>query len=250
MILGAVIAVIVTSPGKNPPVLRPAGLTADSAGLSAVAFRWSGPASGPVPDRYEILRNGRRAGYVPGSITFYRDTGLAPASSYAFQVIAIRDGRLSARSAVLTVATVTPPVSAAVLAGTWYAQYKLTSVVNFSWIKARSWTETWKFTPACGAGTCAVLLSSGGSGNENAFTVSLARSGSVFTGSVPVRNFAYCKASSSSMPTTMTIRMELKNAGVTGTTWAATSWSGTATMKVSATRKCTAGTVVTAVGSS
>jgi len=242
-----VAGVLIATPGKPAPVLRPAGLTSDSAAVSEVAFRWSGPATGPVPDRYEIFRDGRLVGHVPGNITFYHDTGLAPASSYKYQVIAIRDGKLSPRSRVLDLDTVTPPVSEAVLTGTWTAHYALSSTNHFTWSGAKSWSDSWEFTPVCQSGPCSVTLA--GKFNGSAFTASLTRAGAVYAGTAPLRHWAYCNSSKTYIPSTLSIRIQIQDAGVTGLTWTTSSWHGTATVSIART-KCNPGKVNTNVSSS
>jgi len=86
---GGVTAVDPLGPAP-PPLLRSAGLVAGSSTTSSVAFRWAGPASGPPPDKYLILNDGKVIGSVPGTVTSYRGTGLAPATAYRFRVAAVR----------------------------------------------------------------------------------------------------------------------------------------------------------------
>lgn len=246
-VIGAVAGVLIALPGKPAPVLRPAGLTGDSSAVSGVAFRWSGPATGPVPDRYEIFRDGRQVGHVPGNITFYHDTGLAPASSYTYQVMAVRGGKLSPRSHALDMDTVTPPVSDPVLTGTWTAHYALSSTNHFTWSGAKSWSDTWIFTPVRQSGPCSVSLA--GKFNGSAFTASLTRAGAVYAGTAPLRHWAYCSTSKTYIPSTLNIRIQIQDAGVTGLTWTASSWRGTATVNIAAT-KCNPATVNTNVSSS
>jgi len=243
-VLGVVAGVLLAIPGKPAPVLRPAGLTGDSAAVGGVAFRWSGPASGPVPDRYEIFRDGRLVGHVPGNITFYHDTGLAPASSYKYQVTAIRDGKLSPRSGALAMETVTPPVSDAVLREAFTVNFTLGSTTHFNWSHAKSWSDTWVFTPACQAGPCDVTLA--GKFDGAAFTAGLTRTGAVYAGTAPLRHWSYCSLSKSYTASTLSIRIQVSNADVVGLTWAASSWRGTVTVNVSAGR-CNPGKVNTTV---
>ena len=99
----AVLGFILTK--SPPPLLRPAGLTAGSSTTSSVTFYWSGPATGPAPDSYVILHDGRVIGSVPGTVTSYRIPGLAPATAYQYSVAAVRGGKRSALSAVLVVST-------------------------------------------------------------------------------------------------------------------------------------------------
>jgi Protein of unknown function (DUF2510) len=76
--LGLLAGLLIWAPWTSPPLLRPAGLTAGPSTTSSVTFRWSRPATGPPPDRYVILHDGQVAGSVPGTVTSYRGTGLAP----------------------------------------------------------------------------------------------------------------------------------------------------------------------------
>jgi hypothetical protein len=64
-----------------------------------VEIAWSGPATGPLPDEYEIFRDGSQVGTVLGTETRYTEGGLAPEMSYGFQVIAVRGGQPSPASA-------------------------------------------------------------------------------------------------------------------------------------------------------
>jgi Protein kinase domain len=246
-VIGVVAGVLIATPGKPAPVLRPAGLTSDSAAVSEVAFRWSGPATGPVPDRYEIFRDGRLVGHVPGNVTFYHDTGLAPASSYKYQVTAIRDGKPSPRSYALDLDTVTPPVSDAALGGTWTAHYTVSSTNHFTWKGAKSWSDTWVFTPVCQTGPCGVTLA--GKFNGSAFTASLTRAGAVYAGTAPLRHWAYCSTTKTYIPSTLSIRIQVQDAGVTGQAWTASEWRGTAAVNI-AKSKCNPAKVNTSVSSS
>ena len=116
-VAGVVIGLVIWAPWASPPLLRPAGLTAGHSTTGSVAFHWSRPAAGPAPDSYLILRAGWVIGSVRGTVTFYRQVGLAPATAYRYQVAAVRDGKRSALSSALVVSTATPPLSAARLAG-------------------------------------------------------------------------------------------------------------------------------------
>jgi serine/threonine protein kinase len=101
-------ALLAAHPWMHPPVLQATGLTiesdaADASGAAdSVEITWSGPATGPLPDSYEIFRNGSEIGTVLGTQTSYGDEGLTPNTSYGFQVIAVRGGKQSPPSATLT----------------------------------------------------------------------------------------------------------------------------------------------------
>ena len=112
---GALLAagLVVWAPWTQPPVLSPAGLASGPATANSISVRWSPPDTGPLPDKYLILTDGRAAGSVAGTATSYRQAGLTPASSYQYRVVAVRGGKRSPQSAILPVSTITPPISQA-----------------------------------------------------------------------------------------------------------------------------------------
>jgi hypothetical protein len=228
VVIGLIAGLVIWAPWQSPPLLRPAGLVAGSSTTSSVAFRWAGPASGPPPDRYLILNDGTVIGSVPGIVTSYRGTGLAPATAYQFRVAAVRDGKRSALSAVLVVATSRPPVSAARLDGRWTVGVKIVQgASDLRGIpKSHSWDESWRFTPRCASGPCAVRLV--GRFGRLRFKASLARAGAVYRGKT-VGNVFPCGSGSDSFPirSTLRIRIRVKTAQVAGRVWSVGSWSGT-----------------------
>ena len=107
-VAGVVTGLLIWAPWASPRLLRPGGLTAGPSTTGSVAFHWSRPATGPAPDRYVILREGKVIGSVRGTVTFYRQAGLPPATAYRYQVAAVRGGKRSALSSALVVSTATP----------------------------------------------------------------------------------------------------------------------------------------------
>ena len=108
-------ALLGAHPWIHPPVLQPTGLAVGSAATASLSIDWSGPSTGPVPDEYEIMRDGHQVSTIPGPTTRYIDKGLAPATAYTYRVIAVRGGKVSPASAILSARTATPPVSAGIL---------------------------------------------------------------------------------------------------------------------------------------
>ena len=104
IVVVAAVGVLLVHPWIHPPVLKPTGLAVAASGPGAtnsVEINWSGPATGPLPDTYEILRNDAQIATVPGTATSYADDGLTPSTSYRYQVIAVRGGKQSPASATL-----------------------------------------------------------------------------------------------------------------------------------------------------
>jgi len=247
----AVVAVLVTIAGlaiwapwrshpvsrPSPPVLQPAGLVASTSTTSSVAFSWSSPATGPVPSRYMISQDGTVIGSVPGTITYYQANGLAPDSSYHYQVIAVRGRRRSSWSSSLTVGTLVPPVSAANLNSAWTVHYKVvrSGPNDLYFLLGKTWTDSWSFVPHCTTGPCAVRLSGiisgpGKNAGINFFTAKLTRAGAVYTGTTRA-HVEVCEPTSGSGPTTpvhdrLRFRIRIKRARVIDQTWTASSWAG------------------------
>jgi eukaryotic-like serine/threonine-protein kinase len=210
------------APPRPAPVLQPTGLTAGTATTSSVTISWSAPLSGPLPSGYIIVQNGTVIASVPGAVTSYQATGLDPGTSYSYQVTAIRGGRRSARSSPIAVTTLTPPISAAILTGSWTVHYK-----HLTWYGTNFTPhfrpDTWTFTPKCAAGPCSVKLA--GTLQGWPLSMTLHRSGTVYRGMGTTKDYFTCEGASE--VTDVTIRMKVSGGQVDGTQWLADSWAGT-----------------------
>ena len=215
--------VVWAAPWVPPPVLRPAGLVAGPATANSISFRWSRPSTGPLPDKYLILSDGTVAGSVPGTATSYTQADLTPATRYPYRVMAVRCGKRSPQSALLTVRTLTPPISQAVLQGLWNVKVKyMQQVFGYP-----SETLSWETDPVCAVGPCDVMLHVTTS-DGHTFSVKLTRAGAVYRGQA-LERFTQCGRTSPmfSDPTTLTIRVRVTAAAGQGQAWAATSLAGT-----------------------
>src|SRR6516225_2525304 len=130
VLLALIAGALIWAPWRKPPLLQPAGLAAGTRTTSSVAFHWSGPATGPPPDKYLILHNGKVISSVPGTVTRFHSSGLAPDTVYQYRVAAVRGGKRSAPSRVLTVNSKSPPVSAARWQGRWTVSISITKGAN------------------------------------------------------------------------------------------------------------------------
>jgi chitodextrinase len=227
VVAGVVIGLVIWAPWAGPPLLRPAGLTAGPSTPDSVEFHWSRPATGPAPDRYVILHDGKMIASVRGTVTFYRQAGLAPATAYRYQVAAVRGGKRSALSSVLVVSTATPSLSTARLAGSWTVRLKLARRGGL--VGARRWTESWLTSPTCATGPCAVMLA--GSIGGHPFTATLDRRGALYAGTARARLFP-CGSGANSFPMrdTMSFHLKVTGAHAVHRAWAASSWTGALVM--------------------
>jgi len=227
VVLAALVAgVVIWAPWRKPPLLQPTGLAAGARTTSSVAFHWSGPATGPAPDNYLILHNGKVISSVPGTVTRFRSTGLAPDTAYQYRVAAVQGGKRSTPSPVLTVNTKSPPVSAARWQGRWTVNIRITKGADALRGKgAKGWTEAWRASPACPAGPCTVQLTGGL--NRQTFKATLTRTGAVYTGTTTADVFR-CGKPADSVPikSTLTIRVTVTTAQPVNRAWLAGTWTG------------------------
>jgi hypothetical protein len=234
---GTAAGVLFALPRTPAPVLQPTGLTAVDESTSAVDISWHSPATGPLPDHYEIFRNGTGIGSVPGDTTSYHASGLDPASVYIFAVKAVRDDRKSPVSAILTTQTATPPLSAAVLDWTGNVSWDMTSLEpaddKMNPQPGSSWQDAWKFTPdpSCTVGPCDATLA--GNWENTPFTMHLSGSGLSYSGSTPFSGYFEC--GSTPVTAALNITLTVKTAGPQGTQWQVQSFDGDAVMDIPAT---------------
>ena len=226
VVLAVAAGVVIWAPWRTSALLPPTGLKAAASTTSAVRFRWSDPASGPRPDKYQILSSGKVVGSVAGTVTSYRVGGLAPDTAYQYRVAAVRDGKRSALSAVLTVNTAAPPVSAARWQGPWNVNIKIVKGAEALHGKtAKGWIESWRASPQCTAGACTVQLT--GDLNRHPIAATLTRAGAVYTGQATAHVFRCGKPGDSvAIRSTLTIQVTLNGAQPSGHAWVASAWDG------------------------
>jgi hypothetical protein len=233
-VAAAVIGLLVSLPKPIPPVLRPTGLVTSDRTSQSVQIAWSGPATGPLPDRYEVLQDGHELASIPGTTTNYRETGLDPGTAYRFSVIAIRGTKHSTPSGALTVKTPTPPLPDAVLNSSGPANItetagNFTETYDSKFSKrdvGDTWQEPWSFVPDCPSGPCAVQVSGSIVGPQ--FITQLTRNGSTYAGSVAIDNWWYCGSNiNNRMDTTLHIQVTGLRAKMINGVWAVTSFTGT-----------------------
>lgn len=221
---GLAAGLVVWAPWRPPPVLRPAGLTAGSVTANSITLHWSPPPTGPLPDKYLVLSGGTVAGSAAGPATSYRVTGLTPASSYSYRLVAVRGGRRSPASALLTVSTITPPMSQARLQGAWTIYAKNIGAAH----GGNNGSLSWQFSPVCTAGACDVVLH--GRDGISAITVKLVRSGAVYRGQTVDRGQP-CGSGANAIPDPIMLKVRLRVTAAVGfnQAWVANSWTGTMT---------------------
>jgi len=224
VVVALIIGLVLWAPWKSPPLLKPTGLSAGTLTTSSVAFHWSNPPTGPLPDHYLIMHDGRVIGRVPGTVTSYLVKGLAPDTPYEYRIVAERGGKRSTQSTLLALRTTIPPISAARWQGTWTVNANFTRGRN-TIHGTKHFTDTWQANPRCPTGPCDVRLSV--TMNGRSFKLTMARSGAGYKGTI-VRNVFPCGQGSTqfAVRSTLTFRIGLTTAQVTNGQWLATGWNG------------------------
>jgi len=222
VILGLAAGVVVWAPWVVPPVLRPTGLVAGPSTVTAITLHWSRPPTGPLPDKYLIFNDDAKVATVAGTVTAYRQAGLDPATKYQYFVVAVRSDRRSAKSAPLSISTVTPPVSAARLQGSWSVYLKFPAGSP----KGSNGYLTWQVTPACAVGACNVMLRS--TTTDWTFGMKLTRAGEVYKGQA-VANLGPCGSGANAIPDPVTVKIQIRVSAAVAQSqvWAASSFAGT-----------------------
>jgi hypothetical protein len=234
LILGLGASLVIWKPWMNVSVSQPTRLTANSATSTSLVIGWSAPFWGPLPSRYAVIQDGSVVGYVSGASTSYDASGLAPDTSYTYQVIAVRNAHRSVASSIMRARTRTPRVWTAVIVGQWGVHYSNVTSTEFG--GSAGWTtDAWTFTPDCTSNRCSVLLAGVLKGGR--FAATLQRSSGVYRGTAKDTTFFSCGLSPITSDLTLTIRV-LKGR-VSGTQWVASSWTGTMTLSAPA-GNCTA----------
>jgi len=237
----------------HTPPLQPTGLTAKGATTSSLVISWQGPAAGPPPGQYEILRDGAKDTTVPGSTTSYTDTGLAPDTAYTYQVIALTGSERSPASAALSSPRTTkPPLSAAVLNWSGTVTETATEIdppwPGFKTQPGSSTQDDWTITPNCSSGPCAVTIN--GTADAWDITTKLTRSGTTYSGTATLANGAfYCATQSQTSGGSVTITITVKSAATQSGVWTATSFSGSESIYSPAAYSCESNTVYFSVKS-
>jgi hypothetical protein len=221
-------------------------LAVKDATTSSLVISWLGPAAGPAPGQYEILRDGAVDMTVPGSVTSYTDKGLAPDTAYSYQVIALTGSERSPASAPFSSARTTkPPLSAAVL--NWNGPVTETTTdisppwQGFNPQPGSSVQDDWTISPNCSSGPCDVQIT--GMADYYSVDAKLKRSGTTYTGTAQLDNQFYCGVKSQTSSGTLTITLNVKSAKTESGVWTATSFTGTEYLYSPAAYNCETNTV-------
>ena len=106
-LVGLVVGLVIWAPWSPPPQ-APTAVRVSSPTATTALVSWTAPKGGATPDQYNIMRDGKEQGIVPGSHISWTDTGLAPGSKHSYAVITVGNGQKSAPSVKKSVITVTP----------------------------------------------------------------------------------------------------------------------------------------------
>ncbi len=229
VVIVLIIGVVVWAPWKSSSVAAPTGLKVGATTANSLQVSWTRPAT--APGKYDVLRDGKYIGHIAGTDTEFTDSGLSPATSYRFQLVAVKAGVSSPRSTAIQATTVTPPVSDAVLNGPYNVNYKVIQADPHDPIfqhKGQTWTDQWTITPCTAAGCKTAKLAGNLHGFK--FTTTLYKIKDAkwpWFGQVNT-SFEVCghAKNAPAVAATISILMRLTQARPNGTAWQASTWTG------------------------
>jgi Fibronectin type III domain len=123
-LVGLVAGLLVWAPWSPAPQ-APAAVRVSSPTATTALVSWTAPTGGATPSQYNILRDGKEQGIVPGSQTSWTDTGLTPGSRHSYTVVTVGNGQSSGPSAATSVTTVTPAPAGVTATGKTYTTVTL-----------------------------------------------------------------------------------------------------------------------------
>jgi hypothetical protein len=191
------------------PVLQPMGLVlvTEQRAATSISIGWSNTGSGPLPDKYVILRDGTVAATVPGNVNHFTEEGLAPGTKYDFRVIAYRGQAHSVSSQDLSVATPAPSLPEAV----FNSVFTVTETIETGGDSVNGGTngttsqDDWDFSSNCAMGPCEAGVNGSLGDSIPFFTVVLKPSGGgSYTGTV--NDYQACGDTESDTTLTITIK--------------------------------------------
>ena len=212
----------------------PTGLKAAKVGPNSITIQWSRPSQASPPDGYVVVRDDTEVASLSGTTGSYTDTGLTPATTYRYVVLSTTAGLVSDPSSVLAVATQTPSIASAHLAGSWPVAGTVSKVSGsvtlggdaalgqkFSW--------TWDFASTCTVGPCAATVS--GTFASHPFSLKVTPTNGTYKGSTVV-HISHCKGLNGTVDIKNTLRLNLtvNKAALRSDIWSATAWKGTLTL--------------------
>jgi hypothetical protein len=124
VLVGLVAGLLVWAPWSPPPQ-APTAVRVSSPTATTALVSWAAPKGGARPAQYDIIRDGKEQGIVPGTQTSWTDTGLAPGSRHSYAVVTEGNGQKSGPSRAVSVTTVTPPPAGVAEAAATYTTVTL-----------------------------------------------------------------------------------------------------------------------------
>lgn len=228
-------------PKSAPPI--PIGLVASGISVDSVDLMWSPgsqSANAADPQEFRIYRDGSLVSTVQANTTFYRDSGLAPATEYGYWVVASSGPLESEPSTTLDVQTEEPSIDEARFSGEWRVRYTVTASNLFNQLPGKPLTFYWYLTPRCPSGPCTVRLRIPLKRASPARGV-LSRDGAEYDGSIVRASLGFCGEVNNPPRDTAVFSVTVTDAEVISGDWLASSFEGEFREHFPARLNCSAG---------
>ncbi len=212
-------------PATTGPPLEPAPpqeLTVQAGTFRAV-LRWEPGPGGPPLDQYDVYRNGRLVGSVPGHATEYVDRDVLPRAEYRWE-IAARAGDLASERVRVSARMKVPPIAQARLEGDFSVNATVTSRSGYDTL-GKALERGWRFTPRCLDGACRRVAWH--DLDTKRLRGVLTRRGGTYTGTYSGWFFIHCRGTRTT--SSVSIELRVTRARTIQGRWHATRLTGTIT---------------------
>lgn len=208
---------------EPPPEPAPPEELRVKAGTFRAVLRWEPGPGGPPLDQYDVYRNGRLVGSVPGHATQYVDGSVQPRRKYRWE-IAARAGDEESERASVSARMKVPPLAQARLEGDFSVVGKVTSSSGYDTL-GDTLRLGWSFAPRCLDGPCKRVAWR--DLHTKKLRGVLTRRGGTYTGTYTGWFFIHCEETRTN--SSVSIELTVKKAQTVGRQWHATRLAGTIT---------------------
>lgn len=214
------------SPTAVSTPIAPTHLHVTKSAIDSLTVEWMPAQEAAALDSFAVYRDGTLIATLPGNVTSYRDTGLAPATRYEYSVVANRASAHSAFSEPLSARTDVPPLAVSRLGGSWRVAYTVTSSNLSNQHPGTAISFFWKIKPRCATGPCSASLSIPLKDADPAGGV-LRRHGVKYEGRILNASLGFCGNTSDPYDDSAVINIQVTKAATREGEWRALRFEGT-----------------------
>ncbi len=153
--VAAILVVVLSGGGGGGGPTRPLS-PADAkvkAEPSSITLTWRQPSAGGEAVAWKVSRDNRLLEKV--TEPRYEDDAVGPGQHYTYRIVAIGEGNLASRAAVVPATTPVPPIADARVEGSYDVHYRVVASHGYSGhYTGTQFDQVFVFTPQCSTGAC------------------------------------------------------------------------------------------------